>query len=330
MTTTSVGLVPSDGGAVVEPQRLPGIQAMPKQRLFIRDLISPGRTASPAISYVRQTGFTNNARVVSEGTDKPYSDISFDVQFTPVATIAHMFKASKQIMDDFAQLQSTIDTELRYGLKYAEEREILLGDGTGIHLNGIIPQATAYSHAFVVTDMTPIDDLRLALLQSQLARLPANAFVLHFIDWARIELTKDSQGRYILANPQSLLGPTLWGCRWSPPKCPTRGRIPHRPVRRRRAALRSRGRQCRHLDRERQGLREKPNLDPLRGTCGARRVQAGRLHHGRAHDRHVIAGGNGKGRVRQRACPFVLKDHARQSTQDLHRPRRQYPSRRRL
>jgi HK97 family phage major capsid protein len=211
MTTTSVGLVPTDGGAVVEPQRLPGIQVQPKQRLFIRDLLSTGRTTSPALSYVRQTGFTNRAKVVSEGIAKPYSDITFDVQFTPVATIAHMFKASKQIMDDFAQLQSTIDTELRYGLKYAEEREILLGDGTGIHLNGIIPQATAYHHEFVVPNMTPIDDLRLALLQSQLARLPANAFVLHFIDWARIELTKDSQGRYILANPQSLLGPTLWG-----------------------------------------------------------------------------------------------------------------------
>lgn len=34
---------------VVEPQRLPGIDVMPKQRLFIRDLIAPGRTTSPAI-----------------------------------------------------------------------------------------------------------------------------------------------------------------------------------------------------------------------------------------------------------------------------------------
>jgi hypothetical protein len=29
---------------VVEPQRLPGIDTAPKQRLFIRDLIAPGRT----------------------------------------------------------------------------------------------------------------------------------------------------------------------------------------------------------------------------------------------------------------------------------------------
>ena len=211
MTTTSVGLIPTDGGMVVEPMRLPGIDIMPKQRLFIRDLISPGRTTSPMITWVQMTGFTNAARVVSEGTVKPYSDITFTTKFTPVTTIAHMFKASKQILDDFAQLQSTIDDEMRYGLKYAEEREILLGDGSGIHLDGIIPQATAFSAEFNPTDQSPIDDIRLAILQSQLARLPANAVVLHFIDWARMELTKDSTGRYIIGQPQGRIGPTLWG-----------------------------------------------------------------------------------------------------------------------
>lgn len=196
---------------VVEPQRLAGIDALPKQRLFIRDLIAPGRTTSPAIFWVQQTGFVNNAAVVAEGAKKPESTISFGTKITPVATIAHLFKASKQILDDFAQLQSTVDAELRYGLKFAEEQEILFGDGTGAHLEGIVPQAEAFTPAFTVADQTPIDDLRLAMLQSQLARLPADGFVLHFIDWAKIELTKNAIGQYVLANPLSLAGPTLWG-----------------------------------------------------------------------------------------------------------------------
>ncbi|EKY3195964.1 phage major capsid protein [Cronobacter turicensis] len=196
---------------VVEPQRLPGIDTAPKQRLFIRDLIAPGRTAAPAIFWVQQTGFTNAAKVVPEGTTKPYSDIQFATQITPVTTIAHMFKASKQILDDFAQLQSTIDAEMRYGLKYVEEQEILFGDGTGAHLKGIVPQASAFSAAFEVEKQNGIDVLRLAMLQAQLARFPASGHVLHFIDWAKIELTKDSLGRYILANPAALSGPTLWG-----------------------------------------------------------------------------------------------------------------------
>ncbi|EAA2680920.1 phage major capsid protein [Salmonella enterica] len=196
---------------VVEPQRLPGIDTAPKQRLFIRDLIAPGRTSSPAIFWVQQTGFTNKAAVVAENTTKPYSDIAFATKITPVTTIAHMFKASKQILDDFAQLQSTVDAEMRYGLKYVEEQEILFGGGTGVHLHGIVPQASAFSAEFKVEQQNGIDDLRLAMLQAQLARFPASGHVLHFIDWAKIELTKDTLGRYILANPSGLTGPTLWG-----------------------------------------------------------------------------------------------------------------------
>lgn len=196
---------------VVEHHRLPGVDAAPKQRLFIRDLVAPGKTTSPAIFWVQQTGFTNKAGVVPENTTKPYSDIQFETKLTPVTTVAHMFKASKQILDDFSQLQSLVDAEMRYGLKFVEEQEILFGDGSGAHLHGIIPQASKYVPEFKADKQNGIDDLRLAMLQAQLARFPASGHVLHFIDWAKIELTKDSLGRYILANPTALTGPTLWG-----------------------------------------------------------------------------------------------------------------------
>lgn len=196
---------------VVEPQRLPGIDVMPKQRLFVRDLIAPGSTTSPAIFWVQQTGFTNAAKVVPEGTAKPYSNIEFGTKITPVVTIAHMFKASKQILDDFAQLQSTIDAEMRYGLKYVEEQEFLFGAGGAGSIEGIVPQAQEFAPAFEPDMRTPIDDLRLAILQAQIARMPVSGFVLHFEDWARIELTKTSVGDYVLANPLRIAGPTLWG-----------------------------------------------------------------------------------------------------------------------
>jgi HK97 family phage major capsid protein len=196
---------------VVEPQRLPGIDVMPKQRLFVRDLLAPGRTTSPAIFWVQQTGFTNNAAVVPEGAQKPYSTITFGTKITPVVTVAHLFKASKQILDDFAQLQSTVDAELRYGLKYVEEQELLFGAGGSGNIEGIVPQAQAFAPAFEPAMRTKIDDLRLAILQAQLARLPVTGFVIHSKDWTDIELTKDESGGYILANPQRLAGPTLWG-----------------------------------------------------------------------------------------------------------------------
>lgn len=209
-TTTSTGFKPTTAPSILQPDMQPLLQRL-RQRLFVRDLLSQGRTTSPVIAWVQQTGFTNAARVVSEGTAKPYSDIAFTTKFTPVTTLAHMFKASKQILDDFAQLQSLIDLELRYGLKYIEEQELLFGDGSGIHLHGIVPVATAYHHEFTVPLQNSIDDIRLAVLQSQLARIPASGIVLHYTDWARIELLKDTLGRYLFGNPQSDLTPSLWG-----------------------------------------------------------------------------------------------------------------------
>lgn len=205
---------------VVEPQRLPGIDVRAKQRLFVRDLIASGRTDAPAIFWVQQTGFTNAARVVAEGTAKPYSDIAFATKMTAVSTIAHMFKASKQILDDFKQLQSTVDLEMRYGLKYAEEQEVLFGDGTGVHLLGIIPQATEYSATGIPAGATAIDALRWAMLQSQLARIPATGHVLHFTDWAKIEMMKDTLGRYIIGNPQGTTDPRLWNLPVVPTEIP--------------------------------------------------------------------------------------------------------------
>jgi HK97 family phage major capsid protein len=119
-------------------------------------------------------------------------------------------KASRQIMDDAPQLRSVIDGRLTYGLQFVEEAELLYGDGTGQHLAGIIPQATAYSAAFTPALPTAIDTLRLASLQATLALYPASGYVLHPTDWGRIELTKDTQGRYIVGDPTGVLGKRLW------------------------------------------------------------------------------------------------------------------------
>lgn len=208
----------ADGSAgdLIVPQRQPGILGLPQRRMTIRDLLTPGRTSSNSIQYVKETGFTNNAATVTEtaGTAKAQSEIKFDLASTNVTTIAHWVLATKQILDDVPQLQSFIDGRLRYGLAYAEEGQLLNGGGTGTDLNGIYTQATAYSQPIVPSaagNLTKIDVLRLAILQATLAELPATGIVLHPSDWADIELTKTDDGAYLFANPQGNVEPRLWG-----------------------------------------------------------------------------------------------------------------------
>lgn len=207
---TTVGAGRSQGTSLVPGARVPGIFGLPERKLTIRDLVMPGQTSSNSVEYVKETGFTNNAAPVAETTAKPYSDLTFDMTSSPVRTLAHLFKASRQIMDDAPALRSYIDGRARYGLRFVEENQLLNGSGTGQNIHGLVPQATAFNPAFAAADETGIDRLRLAVLQVVLAEYPATAFVLNPIDWAKIELTKDAGGNYIIGNPQGSLTPTLW------------------------------------------------------------------------------------------------------------------------
>ena len=207
---TTVGAGRSAGTSLVPGHRVPGIVAPPQRLLTIRDLLAPGRTSQSSVEFVKETGFTNNAAPTAEGAQKPKSDLTFDLETTPVRTIPHIFKASRQILDDAPGLASYINARGTYGLKFVEEGQLLNGDGTGQNLHGIVPQAQAFAPAFVPEQETAIDRLRLAILQVILAEYPANGFVLNPIDWTKIELTKDLGGNYIVGNAQSPMGPSLW------------------------------------------------------------------------------------------------------------------------
>jgi len=134
---TTVGAGRSAGTSLVPGHRVPGI-VTPAQRTFtVRDLIAPGKTGLASIEYVKETGYTNNARPVTEGETKPKSDLTFNMVTAPVRTIAHLFDASLQILQDAPTLASYIDARAEYGLKLKEEDQLLFGDGTGQNLHGI-------------------------------------------------------------------------------------------------------------------------------------------------------------------------------------------------
>lgn len=206
-TTNAAGSV----GAALVPTRLPGILEQPNRRMVVRDLITPGRMDGNSLEYVKETGFINNAAPVAETALKPQSDIKLALVSTTAKVIGHYAKASRQILDDVAQIASFVDGRLRYGLAFREEAQLLNGDGNGQNLLGIVPQAIAYAAPIALAAATSIDMMRLAMLQAVLAEYPATGHVMNPIDWAWVETLKDTTGRYIIGNPQGQIAPTLWG-----------------------------------------------------------------------------------------------------------------------
>jgi HK97 family phage major capsid protein len=213
ITTTGLG---TGTTGVQMPFRLPGVTGLPMQELRIRDLMTVRTmTTGNSFDYVKQNGRTSGVSPQVEGTLKGESTYTWTSASDTVKTLAHFVNVSRQSIDDVPWLQGTINGELMYGLKLKEEAEILSGDGTGQHLNGLLHQATAYNTGANVSGDQRLDQLRHAKLQARLAGLGTFApdgFVLNPTDMEKIELIKTEEGGankgvYIIGDPRQ--GPVI-------------------------------------------------------------------------------------------------------------------------
>jgi HK97 family phage major capsid protein len=210
--TSTVGANTSNGTSLVPAHRVNDIVTPYTRELRVRDLLNKARTNSNTIEWPKETAFDNQARPVTEGQGKPYSNLTFELQSTPVRTIAHMFKCSRQILDDAPALAGYINRRGVYGLQQKEELQLLTGNGVGQNLNGIVPQATAFSPQFTIANETPIDRILEAISQAEDSEIPVNGVALNKRDWRKITGVKDSEGRYISGqSPFGLTDPRLWG-----------------------------------------------------------------------------------------------------------------------
>ena len=201
-----------DGGKQWTPGRDLGFISPQVQRLTVRDLLPWISIEENSVHFLREAEFTNGANTAAEGTLKGESNIKFEEDTAQVVTIAHWILATKQVLSDYKMLAGYIDQRLGYGLKLKEENQLLKGSGVGVNINGLITQAAAYNNqGVVVANETPLDRLRLSLLQIELENIYGEGFVLHPTDWAAIELLKDTQNRYLFASPFGLTIPSLWG-----------------------------------------------------------------------------------------------------------------------
>ena len=204
-----------DNGVGTVVQRDPML-ARPQLMSRVRDLFPQARTSANMITYIRSLGFVENggrgnAQTVPDyvpangetpasfGT-KPKSNLRFSAEKSPVETIAHWETVHRNILDDLPQLESTINNELMYGLKLAEDDQILNGNGQNANLLGLLNTPGVQSYTKVAGD-SYADALRRAATKCLLAYFPATAYVLHPNDWETAELTKASgDGQYVMVS----------------------------------------------------------------------------------------------------------------------------------
>lgn len=191
--------------------RDPELVSDPYRPRMIRELIPTIPVMSNLVEWVQTNVRTNNAAPVSETGTKPKSDLTYDLKSTAVRKIAHYFKTSAEVLADFARLRGEINTEGFEMLRQVEEDQLMTGDGTGINLLGLVPQATDFDISAVIAGDQQVDVIRRAILQVRQSYYNATGIILNPADWAAIELLKDSENRYLFSNATSGAPARLWG-----------------------------------------------------------------------------------------------------------------------
>ena len=197
-TLTSGSIVPS----IAET----GIAATGRKRYgLVRQLLPSQPIETGSAAFVRETAFTDAASPQVEGEAKSESEFEFEADTAPVRTIAHWTAASKQVLDDQAELGLHIDTSLRYGLERKLEEQILFGDGTGVNFEGLSINASEFDSTILVAGdgWEYADVLGAAALQLEEAGYGCDAFIVSPRVWFNVLKQKDANGQYIYGNPAS-------------------------------------------------------------------------------------------------------------------------------
>lgn len=205
--------------ANVPKDNLSGIIGGAFRALRLMDIVPMGQTTSNQVHYTREASWTNAAAETAEAAQKPEATLTFEGVDTPVRTIAHFLKVSKQVLDDAPALQSYIDQRLRHGVNQRVEAQVIAGNGTSPNISGM---ATTGNHTdlTLVTADNDLDALNRSKYQVIASDYMADVILMNPADWGRIERTKtgiSGDDSYLAGGDNAIsylangIQPLLWG-----------------------------------------------------------------------------------------------------------------------
>ena len=202
----TVGLTQMEGGLALVARRSP----------YLRQIMNFGFTNKRYVAWAEQTARDGGAGSTAEGAAKTQAD--FDVVETNkiVEKITVYHKASKEMLDDIDYMGAEINNDGMSLLELKLDSLLYNGDGVTPNIKGIVTYATAFSVAAsaladTITAANRFDAIRAAVWQCQAANFQPNYVLLNPIDVAVMDLTKLTDGQYVLPPFSSINGMTIAG-----------------------------------------------------------------------------------------------------------------------
>lgn len=204
---------------IAMPTQLAGIyDENAEMPLVIEGLIPHIPVTSSSVQYLKNSAFTNGAKVVAEGTAKPESTFQFKLATANIETIAHYTKITEQLAQDAPAVQAFINAKMIYGLQLKIDEQLVNGQGAeSSELVGLLKDATTCTdYSTDLTELKPsiktMVDFALGIkTKLETIGYAPKYLTLNPIDWASLALIKDTQGLYLLGGPATVAGKTLWG-----------------------------------------------------------------------------------------------------------------------
>lgn len=196
---TTVSMVPGGSAYLPMPTADAGYDRAPVNQRFIRNYASTSQTSSPMHVWAEKYNGQGQAAFIGEGDLKPAISFSLRTKSTTAKKVGVSAKFTKETLQDIPGFMAELQTDVVDAIDIKEEEKLLNGDGTGDDPLGVIPQATTYVLTTIKTkNANNFDAIKAAFTQLTTLNYRPNICFINPIDSANMELTKASDGHYLL------------------------------------------------------------------------------------------------------------------------------------
>jgi HK97 family phage major capsid protein len=206
---------------VILGDRSPEVGREPVRQPFIEQISDVvNEMTADHLSYVEVVSESGAPLVTAELEEIPEKDFEFQEFKAPLKKIAVINKHSVELLQDAPQLVAAIKGWLAEDVNIVTDAQLLLGNGVGDNLTGVLTVASVLDAAAVGTKRVAFanlaDVIRVAITKIAVAgkgKFSANYVLLNPEDADELDLTKDDNGQYVLPPFKTADGTTIKGAR---------------------------------------------------------------------------------------------------------------------
>ncbi len=181
-------------GGLPKPTWIPGVSKAPDEVPFLSQLIPTISTTSNTVYYINRTARNLGAAVTTPGSALGQSDYTWAGASASVLDYGAYVKIHQNALDDNDFVAGQLDAELPWNVLTVFDTAILAA---------ILSGATAFAvgtkpYAAAVVDANYFDVLRAAINQARAQNYWPDLVLVNTDDYAMMEMTKTSQGIYVV------------------------------------------------------------------------------------------------------------------------------------